>query len=345
MVSETLMTDDGRNGAVPAALVARLRGLPAHLAAKIKGQDHALPRVCSLLTRGELGFAHPRRPRGSFLFVGPTGVGKTETTNVFTSYLTEGAEPIRFDMSEYQNQVSVEKLIGESREDPGLLGRALRGVTRGTLLFDEIEKAHALILDLFLQVLEDARITLATGDVLDLRLFNVVFTSNIGSEETMRMENAPFASVERTVLMRVRERLRPELVGRVNEIIVFARLPYAVQREICSDLIAGELARLRSLGYELENEPGVLEFLVREGYHRTLGARPMRGSVERHIQDAVAESLLAGGSGSGRISADSLGTRLVLNEGSPAVVFARAGSPELSLVQTRAGETLSRRDR
>ena len=149
------------------------------------------------------------------------------------------------------------------------------------------------------------------------------------------MENAPFASVERTVLMRVRERLRPELVGRVSEIIVFARLPYAVQREICSDLIWAELARLQSLGYELEIDTGVVEFLVREGYHRTLGARPMRGAVERHIQDAVAASLLAGVPGSGQITADSLGTRLVLNDGSKPVVCA----PELSegsRVQVRA---------
>jgi ATP-dependent Clp protease ATP-binding subunit ClpB len=126
--------------------------LPAHLAANLKGQEHVLPRVASVLTRGELGFAHPRRPRGKFLFVGPTGVGKTELTNLFTSYLFDGAAPIRFDMSEYQLQKSVDKLIGENAADPGLLGRALRGATRGTLLFDEIEKAHTLVLDLMLQM-------------------------------------------------------------------------------------------------------------------------------------------------------------------------------------------------
>lgn len=322
MVSQVLTTENAHNGSPAPVLIERLRGLPTHLAAKIKGQDHALPRVCSVLTRGELGFAHPRRPRGSFLFVGPTGVGKTETTNVFTSYLGDGAQPIRFDMSEYQLQSSVDKLIGENRSDPGLLGRAVQGRKSGTLLFDEIEKAHVLVLDLFLQILEDGRITLATGETVDVRPFYVVCTSNIGSEETMRMENAPFASVERTVLMRVRERLRPELVGRVSEIIVFARLAYGVQREICSDLIAAELARLRALGHRLEIEDGVLEFLVRDGYHRTLGARPMRGAVERHIQDAVAAAVLAGGCGSGRLGADPLGTRLVLNDDAQPVACA-----------------------
>ncbi len=292
--------------------IGRLRELPTHLATGIKGQAHVMPHVCSVVTRGMLGFAHPRRPRGSFLFVGPTGVGKTETANLFTAHLFSGAAPIRTDMSEYQLQSSVEKLIGGDRNDPGLLGRALRGVTRGTLLFDEFEKAHPLVLDLFLQILEDARITLATGETLDLRPFFVVFTSNIGSEETMRMENSAFASVERTVLMRIRERLRPELLGRINEIVVFARLDYAIQREICEGMIAGELARLGALGHKMTIDPGVVEFLVREGYHRTLGARPMRAAVERYLQDAVAASVLDGNYGCGRMVVDPIGERLII---------------------------------
>lgn len=308
MVSQLTATTPGQNGHHPSPeLLERLRGLPAHLATQIKGQAHVLSRVYSVLTRGELGFAHPRRPRGSFLKIGPTGVGKTETTKVFTSYLYDGAAPIAFDMSEFQNQVSVEKLLGENHHDPGLLGRALRGVSNGTLLFDEVEKAHVLVLDLFLQVLEEARITLATGETIDLRPFYIVFTSNIGSEEAMRMENAPFASVERTVLMRVRERLRPELVGRINEIIVYARLDYATQREICESMISSECSRLAGLGHAIDVAPDAAEFLVRVGYHRMFGARPMRAAVERHLQNAVAEDLLAGGSGCGTLIVD--GTR------------------------------------
>ena len=265
----------------------QLRGLRAHLATQIKGQDHILDRICSVLTRGELGFAHPRRPKGSLLFVGPTGVGKTELTNVFTLYVFGEASPIRFDMSEYQLHASVEKLIGGSREDFGLLGRAVRGLTRGTLLFDEVEKAHPLVLDLFLQILEDGRVTLATGETLDLRGFYIVFTSNLGSAEAMRMESAPFASIERTVLMRVRQALRPELVGRVTEIVVFNRLAFATQRAICESMIAAELARLAGLGYCVEVSAEAVEFLIRQGYHRTLGARPMRRAVERYMLPAA----------------------------------------------------------
>lgn len=202
MVSQ-LTTSGNGNGDAAHALTERLRGLRAHLAANIRGQSHVMDRVCSVLVRGELGLANPRRPKGSFLFVGPTGVGKTETTLIFTNYLFEGAQPIRFDMSEYQNQSSVEKLIGAHATDTGLMGRALAGVKSGTLLFDEVEKAHPLVLDLLLQILEDGRITLATGETLNLRGFYAVLTSNIGSAEAMRMVASSFSSIERTVMARV----------------------------------------------------------------------------------------------------------------------------------------------
>ena len=235
--------------------LALLRHLPEHLHENIKGQDHVIAPVCSVLRRGELGLANSRRPRGSFLFVGPTGVGKTEITNVFIEYLFAGLKPVRFDMSEYQTHSSVEKLIGEKVGDVGLLGRALANVDHGTLLFDEIEKAHPLVLDLFLQVLEDAGITLASGERKNLSGFYVVFTSNIGAAEAMRMRSAPFASVQRTVLSRVNQQLRPELVGRVTEKIVFSSLEYATQRAICAQMIEREIARLRALGQN-RNRPG-----------------------------------------------------------------------------------------
>lgn len=290
----------------------RLRGLGAHLQAHIRGQPEALGLVCSVLTRGEFGFAHPRRPRGSFLFIGPTGVGKTETVNVFSRYLFD-APPVRFDMSEYQLQKSVDKLIGENADDRGLLGRALARLSRGTLLFDELEKAHPLVLDLFLQVLEDGRITLATGETLDLTGFYVVFTSNIGSREVMGMASPPFSSVKRTVLTRAAQQLRPELFGRITEKVVFARLDYATQRTICEQLIAGECDRLGQLGHRIVASPPVVEFLVREGHHKTLGARPMRGAVERFLQDAVAADLLLGRTGTGTLMVHAQRDRLTLS--------------------------------
>ncbi|HVS52419.1 MAG TPA: AAA family ATPase [Opitutaceae bacterium] len=294
------------------ASAARLRRLPAHLAAHIRGQPEALEIVASVLTRGELGLTSPRRPKGSFLFIGPTGVGKTETVNVFTDYLF-GALPIRFDMSEYQLQHSVDKLIGGSRDDRGLLGCAVLAAQRGILLFDELEKAHPLVLDLFLQILEDGRITLATGESVDVRPFYVVFTSNIGSREVMGMASPPFSSVKRTVLMRASQQLRPELYGRITEKVVFARLDYLTQRAVCEQMVAAECARLSELGHAIRVAPEALEFLVREGYHKTLGARPMRGAIERHLQEAIASALLSGGPARGLATITAARDRLALN--------------------------------
>jgi ATP-dependent Clp protease ATP-binding subunit ClpB len=231
-------------------------------------------------------------------------VGKTELTQVFSTFLFDGAKPVRFDMSEYQNQSSVEKLIGRDATDHGLLGRALLGVSEGTLLFDEIEKAHPLVLDLFLQVLDDASITLATGERKNVARFYVVFTSNIGSAEVMRMISAPMATVERTVLARVGQQLRPELIGRITEKIVFGRLAFDTQREICELMIAREQARLLALGFATEVSPPVIEFLIRQGFTKTLGARPMRTAVERFLQQAITDQILAGGPGRGVLSVE-----------------------------------------
>jgi ATP-dependent Clp protease ATP-binding subunit ClpB len=180
------------------------------------------------------------------------------------------------------------------------------------LLFDELEKAHPLVLDLFLQMLWHGRITVATGEKFHLGNHYVVFTSNIGSAEAMRMERSSFASVEHAVLRRVEQTLRPELVGRIEEKIVFARLTSDVQREICALEVAKETARLRGLGFDLEVTREALEFLVREGYDPRLGARPMRRAVERHLQDSVVRSLFAIGCGQGKVVPDHESRRLVI---------------------------------
>ena len=271
----------------------KLRHLETHLKANIKGQDHVLPRICSVLQRGELNLAHPNRPKGSFLFVGPTGVGKTEITIAFTEYLCGSDHLHRFDMSEFQNQSSVGLLLGNSATDSGMLGRALDKNTRGTFLFDEMEKAHPLVLDLFLQILDAGRISLANGETRNLNNYYIVFTSNIGAGEAMRMESSAFATIERTVLRRVDQVLRPELVARINDKLVFNRLTYAVQREICELMVAREVERLNQFGHDLVVEPVMIENLVRRGFHRTLGARPMRNTTDQFLQELVMTSIFS----------------------------------------------------
>jgi len=282
----------------------KLHELESHLRQRIRGQDHVVPRVVSLLRRGELGLTKSGRPRGSFLFLGPTGVGKTELTLTFTSFLMSKDHLFRFDMSEYQTQESLGLLLGGRLGERGTLGMVYDRSKIGTLLFDEIEKAHPRVLDVFLQILDAARVTLATGETLDLSRFYVVFTSNIGSTDLMNLQYSTPATMERHVLTRAQQSMRPELYARMTEKLVFGRLTYDHQLEIAQLLLNQELAFLRTKGHELSPDSTVLPFLVRRGFHPKLGARPMRDAVEKLIGDAVANDLLTGGSGCGEIVID-----------------------------------------
>ena len=289
---------------------AKLWELESHLRNRIRGQDHVIPRIASLLQRGELGLRKPGRPRGSFLFLGPTGVGKTEVTLAFTEFLLGADRLFRFDMSEYQNQESLAVLLGGKLGERGTLALAYDRHRCGTLLFDEIEKAHPRVLDVFLQILDAARVTMASGETLDLSGFYVVFTSNIASADVVGLQHSSFATMERHVLTRAQQSMRPELYARISEKLVFNKLTYDVQLEIARLLLAQELEFLRAKGHRIEPAETVLPFLVRRGFHPRLGARPLRDVVEKSIGDAVANELLTGGSGCGRLTVDESGERL-----------------------------------
>ena len=289
---------------VDAARIAHLQGLAAHLRAHLRGQDHVVARAAAVFTRGELGLARSDRPRGVFLAVGPTGTGKTELVLLAARYLFGEERVRRFDLSEYQRTDAVERLLGADASDPGAVGRAAAGTSPRVWLFDELEKAHPKVLDLFIQMLEPGHITLATGEVVSLKNDYMAFTSNIGAAEAMRMARSSFASIEQAVLRRVAEALRPEILARVPDKLVFARLAPDVQREIAGLHLASEVARLKSVGFDLEVSREALEFLIREGFHPQLGARPLRQTIERHLQDAVVRGLFSSGSGAGRVVFD-----------------------------------------
>jgi ATP-dependent Clp protease ATP-binding subunit ClpA len=272
----------------------RLRKLQPYLNDRIRGQDHVIPRVVSALQRGELGLTTPSRPRGSFLFLGPTGVGKTELSLAFTDYLLGKDKLFRFDMSEYQTQESLGVLLGGRIGEIGLLGMAVARSATGTLLFDEIEKAHPRVLDVFLQVLDAARVTMASGETLDLSGFYIVFTSNIAAAEIINLQHSSFATMERHVLAKAQRTLRPELYARITEKLVFNRLSYDVQMEIARLHIARELSFLRDKGFDLTLGPSVVSFLMQRGFHPRLGARPLRDTIEKHLRGAVSDALLLG---------------------------------------------------
>jgi ATP-dependent Clp protease ATP-binding subunit ClpB len=272
--------------------LATLHVLDSILPREIRGQSHALTRIISTVRRGELGLTKSGRPRGSFLLLGPTGVGKTETVVVTTAQMFGADALFRFDMSEYQTQESLGLLLGARLGEVGYLGGVRERASEGSLLFDEAEKAHPRVLDILLQLLDAARITVATGQTLDFSGFYIWLTSNIGSAELMSLQHSNDATLERHVLTRAQQALRPEIFARINEKLVFHRLSYEQQLEIAEKFLEREMAFLAARGHTLELDTGVLPFLVRKGFHPKLGARPMRDAVEKLVGDAVAECLL-----------------------------------------------------
>jgi ATP-dependent Clp protease ATP-binding subunit ClpB len=282
----------------------RLRKVDGVLRTEIRGQNQVLPRVVSVVQRGELSLTKPARPRGSFLLLGPTGVGKTETVVVLTNQIFGADKLFRFDMSEFQTQESLGLLLGARLGEKGYLGAVRERAAEGSLLFDEAEKAHPRVLDILLQLLDAARITIATGQTLDFSGFYVWLTSNIGSAELMTLQHSNDATLERHVLSRAQQALRPEIFARITEKLVFNRLSYEHQLEIAEKFLAREIEFFAARGHKLELDKAVLPFLVRKGFHPKLGARPMRDAVEKLVGDALAGHLLAGNNSGGRLQVD-----------------------------------------
>jgi len=293
--------------------IEKLNGLEPQLTSKIRGQGHVIPRVCSVLERGQLGLQPHGKPLGSFLFLGPTGVGKTELTLEFSRYLFDSDSVFRFDMSEFLHLDAVKLFMGCESGTPGRLGKILAEHRQGVLLFDEIEKAHRLIWDLFLQMLDAARITLADHRSYDLSGFYIVCTSNIGSQQLLRPTRLPFATLERAVLAELHRFFRPELVGRFDEKIVFKPLSPETQREIGRLAISEELARFRQQGFDLAVSEPAFEFLVRRGIHKALGARPMKRTVQKYIGDAIRNCLKSSGSPIGMLEVSPATDSLVIH--------------------------------
>lgn len=272
----------------------RLKGLAAHLNHQIVGQPNVLPQVGEALLDGELGLTDPSRPKGTFLFLGPTGVGKTQLTLAFTDYLIGGNHLIRLDMSEFQNQDSVGILLGRSESESGLLAKRLRASGgRGTLLLDEVEKAHPRVLDLLLQILDAARITMSNGETLDLSGFYVVCTSNIAARAMLDARHSVRATLVRFVESQAQAQLRPEIFARFQCVSVFDRLEYEAQLNIASLMLDREIAQqVARTKIEITYEPELVQKLTGEGFHPRLGARPMRGCIERFVRAALRANLL-----------------------------------------------------
>lgn len=292
-------------------ITANLKNLEAQIYHSIKGQDHVVPRIVRVLLRGALNLTNPQRPKGNFLFLGPTGTGKTELTKTFTQALFQDEQKlVRFDMSEYQTKDSIENLIGDKSGWNGRLGEGiLKSHGSGTLLFDEIEKAHRDIKDVFLQMMDDARLTTGTGLTHDLSEYYIVLTSNVGADKLMKSRRLNFSTIEKSVIASLSNQgFRDEFRARFNEVLVFKMLDYDTMRQIAGLNIDRELIRIRTaLSQEynrkivLEKTPEIIDLTVMEGTNSRLGARPIRNFVESSIQNAVTEKILAGEVPEGKI--------------------------------------------
>ena len=290
----------------------KLRSLPTRLKTVLTGQDIAIDLVTERLQHGELGLTTPGRPKASFMFLGPTGVGKTELTLRFTEDLIGPDRVVRLDMSEYQTADRLALLLGTG-EEPGRIAEGFDACAgRGTLLFDEIEKAHPRVLDVLLQLLDAARLTTGRNRVLDFSAWYVVLTSNIGSQRIMTLRKSKYETMERLVRQDAQRELRPEIFARITLTVVFNKLDYDAQCEIAGGMIEKECGALCARGFAVSHEQTVSDVVIQRGYHERLGARPMRDATELLIRNALAQELLHGGSGAGRLRPNCDGMKLLL---------------------------------
>ena len=297
----------------------RLSRLEETLGARVIGQDAAIASLSRAIRRGRLGLTDPRRPIGSFIFLGPTGVGKTEVTRALAAALF-GSERalVRFDMSEYMEKHSVSRLIGSppgyvGHEEGGLLTEQIRRRPYAVLLFDEMEKAHPDVLNLLLQVLDDGVLTDAQGRRVEFRNTVIILTSNLGADDRFHkavgfgsggtaVETEAARDRER-MLAALKDALPPEFINRVDEVVVFTRLGAEDAKRITALLLDEFCARVRASGLSLTMSDEVVELVAKEGFDPQYGARPLRRAVVRLVEDSLAGEMMSGRFPAGRVKA------------------------------------------
>jgi ATP-dependent Clp protease ATP-binding subunit ClpA len=282
---------------IPENLVTRLNTLGDFLRSNILGQDEVLGDIVALVRRGFCRLRFPNRPIASMLFLGPTGVGKTETSILLTRHLFGGDDKlIRLDMSECQEQRSIGVLLGANLGERGLLGHYIeRAAGSGVLLLDEIEKAHPLILDLLLQMLSAARVKVANGESLDLRGFVVIATSNMGSRVLMESRSTDRETLVRRTLRAAMDIMRPEIYRRFQLKCVFKKLDFETLERIARLHVQKSLALINAQGHRIECGAGVLEHVQSSGYTEEFGAGPIEEAALEILGDVVAQELISNG--------------------------------------------------
>ena len=289
---------------------AKLEKMERELGKRVIGQNEAIKRVADVIRRSRAGIGDPNRPIGSFIFLGPTGVGKTELTKALGQFMfNDDNAIIRVDMSEYMERHSISKLVGSppgyvGYDEAGQLTEAVRHRPYAVILFDEIEKAHPEIFNILLQVIDEGRLTDGKGRVINFKNTIIILTSNIGSQFVEKMESIGFSNNSKTqdygqmkekVLEALKDNFRPEFLNRLDEIIVFDVLSEAALAEIVKLRIKVVADRLASKGINLEIENEALAYLAKEGYDPHFGARPLNRLIQNKILNPVASYIISNG--------------------------------------------------
>ncbi|OOS07950.1 ATP-dependent Clp protease ATP-binding subunit ClpB [Moraxella cuniculi DSM 21768] len=278
----------------------KLLAMEAVLHERVIGQNEAVVAVANAVRRSRSGLSDPNKPSGSFLFLGPTGVGKTELTKALANFLFDSEEAmVRIDMSEFMEKHSVSRLVGAppgyvGYEEGGILTEAVRRKPYSVVLFDEVEKAHPDVFNILLQVLDDGRLTDSQGRVVNFKNTVIIMTSNLGSQAISAAPDAPYQTLKSAVMESVTAHFRPEFINRIDEIVVF----HGLGQEQMAGIAEIQLERLRSrlkereLGLVLSDE--AMQHLVAVGYDPVFGARPLKRAITQEIENPLAQLLLSG---------------------------------------------------
>jgi ATP-dependent Clp protease ATP-binding subunit ClpB len=268
------------------------------LAQRVVGQREAVEAVAEAVRRARAGLSDPRRPIGSFIFVGPTGVGKTELARALAEFLFDDEHAmVRVDMSEYMEKHSVARLIGSppgyvGYEEGGRLTEAIRRRPYSVVLFDEIEKAHPDVFNVLLQVLDDGRLTDGKGRVVSFKNTVIIMTSNLGSHWIAESSGMSEKDLQEKIEEELRRHFRPEFLNRIDDVIVFHRL----SREEIEKIVEIQLKSLARMvadrGILLNWSPAVIRYLANKGYDPTFGARPLKRLIQKEVSDALASKIL-----------------------------------------------------